>query len=186
MKDLEITINIKLMNSNRLTPNYWVMLYYIYHGIGHKLGDMTKGSLIKLGFLDTKGELTDKARDLFKVDLKDLNDGKMKEWLLELRDIFPRGVKINNSPVRSAVGLSTVRKMRKFIKEYGYSDEVIRQAITAYVAAKKRDNYDFMMKFTNFIDKQGVGSELASFCELVVNGDDKINNDGETRITKLL
>lgn len=185
MNDLEITINIKLMNSNQLTPNYYVMLYYIYHNIPHKIGPMTKASITKLGFLNDKGELTDKAKDLFQVEIKDLNDAKMKEWILDLRDIFPKGVKIAGSPVRSAVGLSTVRKMRKFIKEYGYTEDVIRQAIAAYVAQKKKDNYTYMMKFNNFIDKQNVGSELASFCELIVNGED-INGGQETRITTTL
>jgi len=185
MNDLEITINIKLMNSNQLTPNYYVMLYYMYYDIPHKLGPNSKASLIKLKFLDSRGEMTPKARGLFKVNLKELDDLKMRDWILELREIFPKGVKISGSPVRSAVGAATVRKMRKFIKEYGYSEEVIKQAVAAYVATKKRDNFEFMMKFTNFIDKQGVGSELASFCELVINGE--INdNDGETRITRTL
>jgi hypothetical protein len=185
MNDLEVIINIKLMNSNQLTPNYYVMLHYIFYDIPHRIGPMTKAALIKLRFLDSKGNLTDKARNLFKEDdLKQLNDKKMKEFLLELREYFPKGVTTGGSPVRTAIGIATVKKMKKFINEYGYSKDIIIKATKSYVADRKKNNYGYMKKFTNFIDKQGEGSLLATFCETIENGEERSTTN--TRIERTL
>ena len=40
-----------------------------------------------------------------------------------------------------------------------------------------------MMKFSNFIDKQNVGSELATYCFMILDGDDKIKTDGRIERT---
>jgi hypothetical protein len=181
---MKIEIDTKVLNLNKLTPNGYVTLYLLHSGTNHKVGPITKEKLTKLGFLDTEGLLTKKANDLFKVDLKQLNDEKIKEFLVKLRDLFPKGVKTGGSPVRSAIGVSTIRKFKNFLKEYGYSKDIIIKATQAYVLDRKKNNYGYMKKFTNFIDKQGEGSLLATFCETIENGEEKQNTT--TRIERTL
>lgn len=162
---------MQLINSYQLTPNYYVMLWLMYYDKPHKIGPSTQQALEKLEFIKD-GKLTNKAINLFKKEDKKLNDQQLREFLEELRDLFPKGVKINGSPVRTTIGLATVRKMKKLIEEYDFSKDLIVKATKAYVDNKKRDNYKYMMKFTNFIDKQNVGSELASYCQMIRDGEE--------------
>ena len=180
---MKVLIDIPLMNSYKLTPNLYVMLFFKYFKHPSIMSPDTKVSLIKLGFMDEACNLTSKCNALFKKDLASLKDEEIIVFLLELRKLFPKGVKIANSPVRSAVGMATVRKLKRVVKEYGFDEELIINATKAYVAAKKKDNYGYMMKFSNFIDKQNVGSELATYCFMILDGDDKIKTDGRIERT---
>lgn len=180
-----IQLDTVVMNQYKLTPNYWVMLYYMYHNLPHKLGPNTKIALQKLQFIDGQGNLTDKVNDLFKEkeNLNDLNDEELKDFLKELIKIFPAGVKTAGQYVRSAVGNNLLRKFRKWLAEYSYSKDTIIKATEAYVQVKKKENFKYMMVFTYFIDKQGVGSTLASYCEAIENGEQE---QREVRIERTL
>lgn len=180
-----VEIDVDKMNEYGLTPNGWFVLHYIYHGKSYVVSPTLTEMLINQEFITEEYELTDKGKEVFKQDVKQLKDNEIKEFLKELREFFPKGITINGSPVRTTIGTATVRKLRGFINEYGYSKELMLEATKAYVAAKKKDNYSFMMKFTNFINKQNVGSELATYCQMIEDGDD-INGKQETRITRTL
>ncbi len=170
-----VEVNIDKMNEVGLTPNGWVMLWYLYHNKPCRIGPSLSSILKKQGFLSDDGTLTDKAKELFKEDIKNLSDDKLKEFLVELREYFPKGIKTGGKPVRSAIGAITINKMKKFLKEYGYSKDIIIEATKAYVANRKTDNYRFMKTFTYFINKQGEDSTLAAYCEMIENGEQQEN-----------
>jgi len=178
VRGLKILLCVDTLNTYQLTPTMYVILYYIYHKLSVSVGPNMKRSLIKVGMLEDIEEeikLTEKAILLFYEDPKQWSDKKIKEFLTELREEFPKGVKISGSPVRTTIGSSTVRKMKNFFKEYGYSQEVVVQATKAYVADRKKDNYQYMKKYTNFINKQGEDSLLATWCEMIVNKEEEAN-----------
>lgn len=180
---MTIEIDIGVMNSFKLTPNYYVMLYYKFYNLPHKMHPNTQKALVQLGFLDKSGEFTQKINELFKEDLSKSGDKELKEFLEKMRDNFPKGVKTGGKHVRSVIGSATVRKMRKFLKEYKYPKEIIVEATKAYVADRKKDNYKFMKTFTYFIDKQGEDSTLAAYCDAIENGE---HRNYENRITRTL
>jgi len=181
-----IKLDTVVMNQNQLTPNYYVMLYYIHNNLPHKLGPNTKVALQKLEFLDSQGNLTNKVEQLFKekTSLKELTDEELKDFLKELVNIFPKGVKTAGQYVKSAVGNNLLRKFKKWLAEYDYSKDTIIKATEAYVKVKKRENFNYMMVFTYFIEKQGVGSTLASYCQAIEDGEQERTT--ETRIERTL
>ena len=179
-----VEIDIDKMNELKLTPNGWVMLYYLYIDRPCKIGPTLTSILQKQGFLTEKCTLTDKAKDIFKEDVKQLSNEALKEFLLELREHFPKGVKTGGKPVRSAVGTVTINKLKKFFKEYGYSKDIIRQATKEYIANRSKDGYKLMKTFTYFISKQGEDSTLAAYCEMIENGEN--DTGGIPRIERTL
>lgn len=185
-RGLKIIIDVDLINTYNLTPTQYCILYYLYHNLEVQIGPNMHRGLYHVGMLDEKEiKLTEKANKLFYEDPKQWSNPKIKEFLTELREFFPKGV-VGGNVVKTTIGESTVRKMKNFLIDYDYSVEVIRKATEAYVADRKKVNYQYMKKFTNFINKQGDDSLLATWCEMIKN--DELNNDssGATRITKTL
>ena len=184
-RGLKIILCMDTINTYNLTPTYYVLLYYMYHNLPCTIGSNMHNSLYKVGMLEEKEiKLTSKAIKLFAEDPKSWSNDKIKEFLTSLREDFPKGVKIGGNPVRTTIGKSTVNKMKAFFKEYDFNEDIIIQATKAYVEDRKKTNYSYMKKFTNFINKQGEDSLLASWCDMVVNGETEEN--GETRITRTL
>ena len=102
---MKIVIDIDLMNSHKLTPNLFCMLFFKYFEHPSLMSPTTRDELVRLEFLDEEFNLTSKCDKLFKKDLTTLKDEEIKEFLLELRGLFPKGVK---PPVRSAVGMASL------------------------------------------------------------------------------
>jgi hypothetical protein len=158
----------------------------MYYQKPHTLGPNTQKMLIKINMLDQHGKLTQLAKDLFnkEEDIRELDDEELKEFLKQLVQIFPSGVKSGGKYIRSAIGSSIVRKFKKFLQEYDYSRDIITKATESYVATKKKEGYKFMKVFTYFIDKQGEDSTLASYCEAIKNGE--TTEQGAARIERTL
>lgn len=183
-RGLKIIIDVDLINTYNLTPTQYCILYYLYHNLDVQVGPNMHRSLCHIGMLEeNKIKLTQKAIKLFYEDPKQWSDSRIKEFLSELREIFPKGVHHGNA-LRTTIGTSTIRKMKNFLNENEYSVDIIKKATEAYIADRKKVNYQYTKKFTNFINKQGDDSLLGTWCEMVKN--DEINNNGETRITRTL
>lgn len=82
----------------------------------------------------------------------------------QLMSIFPEG---KNSAGQSWRGTKAIitDKLSKFKKKYKYSDDTIIEATKAYVKFFKNSRYEYMRSLKYFIEKQGVGSDLAEWCE---------------------
>jgi len=168
-----ITINTELLNEHKLMPTQYVMLYYLHHNLDCKISHQTKTDLFKLGFVDEIGNITYKGRALFNQPDAITEEKKedIKELLNKMIEYFPKG-KYGDKVVRSSINAELIQKMKKFKKEYKYDDNTIILATKKYSEDKKKDGYKFMRIFKYFIKKQGDGSDLADYCELVLSGDD--------------
>lgn len=147
---------LSLFDDN-LTSRRFVIQYY----------ELTKKGLVEesanaLGF-----ELTPNGK-LFVEHLDSMNKPPKKEgvseWFDEWLDLFPAGVKTGGKLVRSDAK-ACLKKMETFVKERGFSKDVIMQATKEYLEEFEANNYAFVKSATYFIDKRGEGSELAARCE---------------------
>lgn len=124
--------------------------------------------------------LLDKAIALFNSDLKTSSDQFVKDMLMEMREMFPKGVTTGNKLVRSTVNNSLVARMKKFIQEYDFDKDTILKATKSYVNKCKQNDYNYMRALVYFIGKQGEGSDLADECiNIKENGE-----SGEDRVLR--
>lgn len=185
-RGLKIIINVDLINTYKITPTQYCILYYLYHDLDVQIGPNMHNALYHAGMLEKDEiKLTEIANKLFYEDPKQWGSSRVKEFLTELREFFPKGV-VGGNVVKTTIGESTIRKMKNFLIENDYSVDIIRKATEAYVADRKKVNYQYMKKFTNFINKQGDDSLLATWCEMIKNDELNSDNGGATRITKTL
>ena len=91
----------------------------------------------------------------------------------ELRELFPKGIKSGGYPVRSSV-YDIADKLKKFMKKYSYSNEVILKATKQYLKRKEAENWNFTQIAVYFIEKNGI-STLAAECENLVEGSEEFN-----------
>lgn len=89
----------------------------------------------------------------------------LDDFVDEFRSIFPRGVMSGGYYV---VGdkVSCKRKLKKFLKDYKYSPEIILEATTRYIETMSKQDYKYMKIAPYFISKDG-SSTLASECEAI-------------------
>jgi len=92
-------------------------------------------------------------------------------WIEEWNNLFP--AKTFNSAGKALrthfKGLPI--KMTQFIRNYGYTKEIIFDATIAYLKYWKSRQYAYCRASIYFIDKRDEGSDLAAYCEKVVNGE---------------
>lgn len=88
----------------------------------------------------------------------------VRTWIEEWCDLFPKGVRSGGKLIRS-VPQDCVAKMAKFLKTYKYDRDLIFFATRAYLTDRRLDNYAYTRCATYFINKIGVGSELADWCD---------------------
>lgn len=170
---MKITIDIDRMNELQLTPNLYCLLYYLYYNLSCKISPDSKKQLYKLGFIDEMGNISAKGKQLF-TDPDSITKEKeleIKELLNKMVDMFPKGVMSGNKAVRSTVNLELITRMKKFKKEYSFTDEIILQATKRYVDECKKNGYSYMRQFKYFLNKQGQGSDLADMCQMIIDGD---------------
>jgi hypothetical protein len=177
-----IILDTEKLKENKLMPTQYVMLYYLHHGLDCKISPQTRTDLYKLGFIDVLGNITYKGRALFNEPDSITEEKKedIKALLKTLVEYFPKG-KLNGRVLRSTINEELVQKMKKFKKEYKYSDDIIIQATKKYSEDRKKDNYFYMRQFKYFIKKQNEGSDLADYCELILNGETSTTNGRNTK-----
>jgi hypothetical protein len=97
-----------------------------------------------------------------------------KEKIEEYLDIFPTG-KLPNGKYARTNKKTIEENFKWFFQEYQYDWDLILQATEKYVEEYRMDNYKFMRTAMYFIKKLVDGtvqSELATYCEAILNGND--------------
>lgn len=127
----------------------------------------TRGYVKRFGDKPTDIMLRKPAENMFKYlesKSKKISKTEVASWFEDWRDIFPAGVNSSGFRYRGnrLIGLD---KMTKFVNLYPYTKEEIFQATKRYVERFAIRGYNYMQQAHYFIEKQGVGSNLASECE---------------------
>lgn len=163
-----IQIDTEKLNLLKLTPDQYVMLYYLNNKLDCIISPQMKSELEKLQFIDTDGNITLLGKSIFVEEKKDTIDDLLKKMI----EYFPKGVKSGGLPVRSSIDREVKQKIEKFRKEYDYSDDTIINACKKYSEDRKKEGYTYMKVFKYFIGKRGEGSLLADYCSMILEGDD--------------
>ena len=99
----------------------------------------------------------------------------VEEWIDEYYNCFPKGVtSIAGYPIRTDKA-DCLKKMIKFIKEFGHSKGVILTATKNYLNIQKRTNYSHCKQSNYLIYKDNL-SVLSGLCEIIK---DKISGNSE-------
>ncbi len=133
---------------------------------------LSKGDIERLkDYLEKTGESYQLVN--FPVIINDLDDHLAsvpnfriedpKDWIEEWRKLFPAGL---NTIGRSYRGdkQACLKKMRRFIKEYKYSKEIIMKATKKALVISELENYAYFPQAHWFIDKNRQ-SLLSQYCE---------------------
>lgn len=91
-----------------------------------------------------------------------------QSFLIEFREIFPSKKLPTGKNFKSNLK-DLEMKMKFFIKNYNYSPETILEAARQYVAHAQNVDYQFIRTAAYFVYKKGEGSDLADWCERVLN-----------------
>lgn len=100
-------------------------------------------------------------RKLF-LDLLPTSERLDVDWTKEWLDLWPSGVKSGSRYVKASEKDIT-ELLKKFIKKYKFSKEVIIEATKKYLEEKKKVNWSYITCSDYFISKNNV-SLLASYC----------------------
>lgn len=88
----------------------------------------------------------------------------VRTWIDEWCALFPAGIKSGGKMLRSHP-TDCLAKMTRFVKKYKYDRDLIFFSTREYLKDRALDDYNFTRCATYFIDKLGVGSTLAEWCE---------------------
>ena len=167
-----IGVDEERLRGEGLTPNETFYLLSIRDNKEYVvLGKMSNiGFLKEFEYLTPEGKLTEKSNKYLSEVFKKITIKKVvtksdvKELSEKYRELFPKGIKSSNIPVRSNIN-SIIVKMVKFKTDYPkITDETILAATAKYVEGKRKEGYAFMTCADYMILKNGV-SLLATLCE---------------------
>jgi hypothetical protein len=139
------------------------------------LGLVKNGELTQEGF-DKTSKLSDlnglikilNKQSSYKITEEDIE--KIKEY----RELFPKGLLPSGYPARVQIK-ELEKKFNWFFNNYEYSWDVIITATKKYISQYKANDYTYMKTsgyFISKLEKNGIVSSLASYCDMVVDGDD--------------
>lgn len=196
-----MNLNLKLLMSNKLTPNEYVYLEMIYHE--RKFSDIqaifnynydeiiaTQARLLDKEFLrrgtsENTVIITKKGVNLFKSDQKDLEN-----LVVKYRQLF------NKENINGVIGKmgnkgACYERMKLFRQNYPeYTDDIILKAAQLYIESERYNhNFKYLQKAHYVISKSNEGrkikdSRLEEYCEEVLSGTTIENNDDSDFITK--
>lgn len=95
---------------------------------------------------------------------------RVEDWFDLWMDQWPRGIKSGGKLIRSDKK-ACLEKMKKFVRDYGFASGTIIQATDKYLVQQAAKNWEYTKCATYFIHKQGEGSELAAWCDQLLNKD---------------
>ncbi len=97
----------------------------------------------------------------------------VNEWLEQWLAIFPPDKFVpTNGYNRGKVSKELVNKMQKFVKEHPLATkDIIFAATRMYILSKKTENFAYTKRPIFFINKQGEGSLLDTYCDKVISGE---------------
>lgn len=168
-----IQIDTERLNELKITPDQYVMLYYLCNKLDCIISPQIKSELERLQFIDKDGNITLLGKSIFDAKLIiELENNKIDNLLKQMVEYFPKGIKTGGLPVRSSINWDLRLRMKRFKEEFTYSDEIILNACKSYSEDRKKDGYKYMKVFKYFIGKRGDGSLLADYCEMVLQNVD--------------
>ena len=176
------------LKAKDLSVQQYYLLYKLYSK--PKLSTQTRNTIIETykginNYINTDCTLNDKGiklvesmESIFKpikqLKTLELLGPNHKEKIEEYLDIFPTG-KLPNGKYARTNKKTIEENFKWFFQEYQYDWDLILQATEKYVEEYRMDNYKFMRTAMYFIKKLVDGtvqSELATYCEAILNGDD--------------
>jgi hypothetical protein len=178
---MEIYINLEKLEELHLTPSLYSYLYCLYYQLPYNLaGDALKAGmnakLEQLGYLKRTSNglvIREKTRKLFAIGTPTNNS--VNEWIDEWRQIFPKGVKSGNRPVRGDKQ-GVLKKMQSFVKANPkITKEQIFEATTQYVFEASLKNYQYMICADYFINKSGSSVLGALIEDIAEKGTSSLN-----------
>lgn len=175
-----------------LTPNTFYVLYCIKNKTkpaSFVSLELEKERLIENEWLTKDFKLSDKSI-IFIEEIDSYFRKKKKETSKDLLgDEYLKNIKIYNEifPVTKLQSGKYARcnaktleaTFRWFFKEYEYDWQIILKATQKYVSEYSLNNYAYMRTAQYFIRKQNLDksfdSDLATYCEVVISGEDDAN-----------
>jgi len=94
----------------------------------------------------------------------------------EYRELFPKGTLPSGQPAR-APSKELEKKFLWFFLNYNYDWDTILKATKKYISDYESAGYKYMKTSSYFINKTDKGvttSTLASYCDMILDGDDTI------------
>lgn len=173
-----------------LSPNEFYLIQSLYNKRIPKLDNIQ----MEMRKLETKGfmkenKLTNKAVEVvkeFENKYKLQTDGKIArkvkfteeelEKVRQYREIFPKGTLPSGSPSRVTIK-ELEKKFLWFLLNYEYDWDTILKATRKYVAEYEAVGFKYMKTSGYFISKNEKGtvvSTLATYCDMIEEGDDEI------------
>jgi hypothetical protein len=178
---------------NSLSPNTYYVLYCINEKIVPNNGVSKELELKRLrndGWVTEDNVLTEKSTILlkeinayFKASKKKTSKGLMGENFMEkiddYLDIFPK-FKLPSGKYARSNKKNLENNFRWFFENHDYDWNTILRATEKYVNEFEINGYKYMRTSQYFIRKQGADkmfdSELATYCDVVINGDEDYTN----------
>lgn len=108
-------------------------------------------------------EILEKVKVYYNIQEVEAEGFVKKFW-----DIFPK-VKLPSGKNFKSNLKDLEKKLKYFSKNYSYDPEVILEAAQEYVNHAQQNNYQYIRTAAYFVYKQGEGSDLADWCDKVLN-----------------
>ena len=186
-----IEIDLDKLSTLEITPTQYILAHCIYHNNKeefNRIKDLYKLDCFKedIFHLILKGYLTGgnpknryainfEKSSIIGIFTKEENPIEESEDVLtweqfvkEFRETFPAGQKSGGFYVRSSER-DISNKLKKFVKEYKFSQDTILEATQCYVEESARRGYLYMKVANYFIYKDNT-SMLAGACEALEEG----------------
>jgi hypothetical protein len=189
------------ISQEKLTPNQFYLLYCI----NYKLAPPTINIQLEIRMLVNDGwvimkdeevllepkavSFISKLESYFNIHNKKSNNSLMGDDFEtnaeKYNNIFPRMKLGSNKPARASIK-EIIPAFRWFFDEYEYTWETIFQATEAYLESERSKGFKYTRTSKYFIRKQendkSWGSDLASYCDLVLNGEDFEKDDFKDKV----
>jgi hypothetical protein len=203
---MKIEIKFDLLKINKVNPNEYLLLGLVslnrgdlinkilevdYFTFSNVLFKLVKNKYIinNTPLLPTgkkisgyQFEVTKEGKEIIEpksIKANFVGEAKIESWIDDWRNIFPKGKTRNGNPIKGS-RLNCIKKMNLFIKTYKFSKDTIFKATEVYIKGLKGD-FDYIQTAQNFIEKNKT-SNLAGFCELIVNGYEETEIDNKINI----
>jgi len=129
-----------------------------------------------------EGSMDELAREIYQTVKKSLvQEVKINDFVTEFRELFPARRLSTGKSFKSNYN-DLEKKLRYFVKNYDYPPDVILEAARQYVRHAESVGYEFIRTASYFVYKLGEGSDLADWCERVLNEEFHENDEGTHRL----
>lgn len=177
-------INFTKLKELCMSPSMYAYLYSMYYGMEYELAnEQVKAAmnvaLQKLGYLKIAAEGIVLRSSCGKLFEEVITDEGVSTWIEEWRDLFPKGVKSGNRPVRGE-RRGVLSKMKAFIKNNpDVTKDQIFEATRQYVFDASIKGYQFIICADYFIDKNNSSVLAAVIEDISENGSVLRNSSGD-------